>query len=130
MNDKVRFSLQDYLVLGSFLLGNLFYSITKCSLSISMPTIKSQLSASKVDIGNISSQFSLSYGVSKLVGGFLSDIFPAYLIFIIGLTLGSVVNIAVAHVRTVRMIGMLWMLNGMGQGIGKGVEIVGPVLHS
>lgn len=130
MSDKVRFSLQDYLVLSSFLLGNLFYSITKCSLSTSMPTIKSQLSASKVDIGNISSQFSLSYGVSKLVGGFLSDIFPAYLIFIIGLTLGSVVNLAVAHVTTVRMIGMLWMLNGMGQGIGKRAAIVGPVLDS
>ena len=112
------------------MLGNLFYSITKCSLSTSMPTIKSQLSASKVDIGNISSQFSLSYGVSKLVGGFLSDIFPAYLIFIIGLTLGSVVNLAVAHVTTVRMIGMLWMLNGMGQGIGKRAAIVGPVLDS
>jgi len=112
------FRWDDVIVLGGFIAGNLFYSITKKSLSVALPLIKSSLLASNVDIGAISSKFSLSYGCSKLLGGVLSDIFPPSLLFNVGLFLGAALNIGILLVSDAPSIGILWMLNGMGQGIG------------
>lgn len=113
---KVAFNVKDYLILNIFILGNIFYSILKRSLPTSIPILQTTLLITKIDIGNIYSQFSLSYGISKLFGGILCDIFPAYIIFIIGLVLGTIVNLSIIPLTNIQMIGYLWMLNGMAQG--------------
>lgn len=114
----VKFDWKDNIVVSAFLLGNIFYSIIKKSLSISIPVMKKTLQTTNIDIGNMSSQFSIAYGVFKLVGGVLSDIIPAYSLFILGLFLGSVVNLAMLFVVDIKAIIFLWMLNGMAQGAG------------
>ena len=126
-------------VAGLFV-GNFFYSVTKKSFSTSVPDmIEGELRLTKSDIGSITSAFALTYGVSKLLGGVLSDIFPAYMLYILGLLLGSFVNIAVTQLGSWQYLGiwnhntndpediskaqklllkLLWALNGLSQGIG------------
>ena len=116
-------TLTDLIVMGAFFVGNFFYSVTKKSLPISIPLLKSVLGATNIDLGRISTEFSLSYGVSKLAGGILSDMLPPSLLFALGLFLGSVANCAITGVSDIRTVGTLWMLNGMGQGIGLGRHI-------
>lgn len=104
--------------MAGLLVGNYFYSIAKKSLASSTPLLKRTLSVSKQDLGDMSSDFSLAYGVSKLVGGALSDLLPPYVFYTVGLFLGAFANLAIAGVTDIKAIGYLWMLNGLGQGVG------------
>lgn len=108
----------DRMVMVGLLIGNFFYSIAKKSLSSSIPQLKMTLNVSKQDLGDMSSDFSLAYGVSKLVGGAFSDLLPPYVLYTVGLFLGAVANLAITAVTGIKAIGYLWMLNGLGQGVG------------
>ena len=48
-----------------------------------------------IDIGCSmeSTKFSLSYGVSKLIGGVLSDVVSPKFLYVVGLVLGSLVRV-------------------------------------
>lgn len=104
--------------MNGLLIGNFFYSIAKKSLASSIPLLKRSLNVSKQDLGGMSSDFSLAYGVSKLVGGAMSDVLPPYILFTVGLFLGAFVNLSITGVTDIESIGYLWMLNGLGQGVG------------
>ena len=105
-------------VLIGLYVGNFFYSVSKRSLNVSFPLLKTQMGATNAHMGDMSSEFSFAYGVSKLLGGVLSDLFPSYALFTIGLYIGAIVNLFIAGANSISSIGFLWMLNGLGQGPG------------
>eukprot|EP00598_Pedospumella_elongata_P000473 CAMPEP_0184976078 /NCGR_PEP_ID=MMETSP1098-20130426/7104_1 /TAXON_ID=89044 /ORGANISM="Spumella elongata, Strain CCAP 955/1" /LENGTH=287 /DNA_ID=CAMNT_0027498875 /DNA_START=56 /DNA_END=916 /DNA_ORIENTATION=+ len=105
-------------VLIGLYVGNFFYSVSKRSLNVSFPLLKTQMGATNAHMGDMSSEFSFAYGVSKLLGGVLSDLFPSYALFTIGLYIGAIVNLCIAGASSISSIGFLWMLNGLGQGPG------------
>eukprot|EP01038_Epipyxis_sp_PR26KG_P006822 gene6822-9340_t len=105
-------------------LANVQYAIIKRSFSASLPIMKDNLQLTKTHIGLISANFSLSYGLSKLCGGMMSDIFDPRLLFELGLLGGSLVNILIAVVvvpssySSTTILSFFWMMNGILQGVG------------
>jgi sugar phosphate permease len=99
-------------------LSNLWYAILKKSLASSTPTMRDELLLHTRDIGDFSAIFSLGYGIFKLVGGVLCDIFPADQVFSMGIFLGSCINLLIPLSNDVLVIKGLWGLNGVLQGAG------------
>lgn len=94
------------------------YSIIRKSFGIAMPAMLDTLKITKVDLGIMTTNFSVAYGISKLLGGILSDMYPPHILFLGGLLLGSVANILVASYTDVTSICALWFINGLVQGVG------------
>jgi len=116
-------------MLAPIVVAQVLYAAIKKTLSVSAPYLLHSNWMSKLELGIISTNFSLAYGFSKLIGGILSDLFRPQLLFELGLVMGSAVNIIIAVVtpdgiqRSLFSIGNLWLLNGIAQGIG------GPALN-
>eukprot|EP01035_Chromulina_nebulosa_P026762 gene26762-35077_t len=124
----------DTLLLLLIISAQVLYAMIKKTLSVSSPYLIQSKYLSKMEYGMISTKFSLSYGISKLVGGVLSDFLSPKSLYITGLMLGSAVNLIIAVAapmsssETTRSYSLfsidnLWSLNGMAQGIG------GPALN-
>jgi sugar phosphate permease len=120
INDVVRrCSMVDYVVFGAFLIGNFFYSVAKKSLPVSFSALKSSLKgATTKAVGNMYSQFALAYGLSKVLGGLLSDLLPPHILFIGGLGIGSLLNMLISYTSNVKSMKFYWTLNGFFQGAG------------
>jgi sugar phosphate permease len=99
-------------------LSNLWYAITKKSLSSAIPLMKQHIGFTNKNIGECSANFSLLYGSFKLIGGVLADIFPADFLFTLGLALGSLINLCIPIVSQGQYISYFWGLNGLLQGMG------------
>jgi MFS family permease len=104
------------LVVTSLLIGNCFYSVAKKSISAATPLLESKLGATRLDIGDFSTSFSLSYGASKFIGGALSDVVSPFQLFIIGLYLAAALNIGISFAGNISTIKLLWIVNGLSQG--------------
>lgn len=98
--------------------GNLWYAVTKKSLSSSLPVMKKVFSLSPADIGRFSATFSMGYGLFKLVGGILTDYIPATTVFSLGLLFGSIMNLAIPALPRLDLIQACWAVNGAVQGGG------------
>jgi sugar phosphate permease len=99
-------------------IGNLWYAVTKKSLSVATFSMKEDLGITAASIAQFSSSFSLTYGIFKLVGGLLTDIFPAGTLFSLGLLLGSIINLVIPFLPNLATIQLAWSLNGLVQGGG------------
>lgn len=84
---KNKWNLLCVLCICIFITSNLRKSMSLASILWKDP---SNRNLSKTDLGAISSSFSLGYGISKLICGFLSDIFPANILLFIGMFCGSI----------------------------------------
>ena len=71
---------------------------------------------SKADVGNIATSFSAAYGISKFVGGVVSDFLPPDALFAIGLFLAALSNFLFSFSTSTTMLCVLWFLNGSVQG--------------
>ncbi|RYY87124.1 MFS transporter [archaeon] len=120
--------------------GNMWYAVIKKSLASSTPLMQKELGITATDIGEFSASFSLCYGLFKLVGGLLSDIYPVCTLYSGCLLLGGMMNICIpmlyinkdkytytnnAHINSFRsmfslipMLKVCWSVNGVVQGAG------------
>jgi OPA family sugar phosphate sensor protein UhpC-like MFS transporter len=67
-------------------------------------------------IGNISTSFSIAYGISKFVGGVVSDFLPADILFSAGLFLAALSNLLFSFSLNINVLCFLWSVNGLIQG--------------
>eukprot|EP00640_Fibrocapsa_japonica_P003997 CAMPEP_0113940464 /NCGR_PEP_ID=MMETSP1339-20121228/6587_1 /TAXON_ID=94617 /ORGANISM="Fibrocapsa japonica" /LENGTH=225 /DNA_ID=CAMNT_0000944305 /DNA_START=340 /DNA_END=1013 /DNA_ORIENTATION=- /assembly_acc=CAM_ASM_000762 len=80
-----------------------------------------ELSLSKIDLGSIASCFTLFYGISKFLGGILSDFLPNHILFSSGLALAGLANVAFGlgvGGRCLWWQRLVWGVNGGVQGAG------------
>lgn len=98
--------------------GNLWYAVTKKSLAASTPMMRQELGLTPSHIGQFSASFSLCYGIFKLIGGLLTDIMPATMVYSLGLLLGSVINMLIPALSDLSSIHWCWAINGAVQGGG------------
>jgi sugar phosphate permease len=103
------------LIFGLFT-GYACYSLLRKSLSVSVPFMRTSLNLTKTDIGNISTSFSIAYGVSKFVGGVVSDFLPADILFAAGLFLAALANFFFSFSVNTNVLCFLWSMNGLIQG--------------
>lgn len=103
------------LVFGLFA-GYGFYSLLRKSFSVSVPFMRTALGLSKADVGNIATSFSVAYGISKFVGGVVSDFLPPDILFAAGLFLAALSNLLFSFSTNTSVLCVLWFLNGCVQG--------------
>ena len=96
------------------------YSLLAClrkPLSSSWVSIKDEFLLSSADYGDIISNYTLSFGLSKFIGGILSDYVPAKTLFAFTLGLAAVSNILLSTSLNIQFLNIMWALNGFSQGL-------------
>jgi sugar phosphate permease len=94
------------------------YIVNRTSYTSSMPAIMEELDLAKDKMGIIASSFALSYALSKVVVGVLSDNLGPKFIFAGGLAVSGVVNLAFGYSTSLYSMAFLWLVNGLVQGCG------------
>ena len=94
------------------------YIVNRASYTSAMPAIMEELGYAKDKMGIITSSFALSYALSKVIVGVLSDSLSPKLIFAGGLAISGVLNVAFGYSTSLYSMAFLWFLNGLVQGCG------------
>lgn len=103
------------LTFGLFV-GYGLYSLLRKSYSVALPLMRATLSLSKTDVGNIATSFSVAYGISKFIGGVVSDFFPPEAMFAVGLFLTALSNLFFSLTTSTTVLCIFWFFNGTVQG--------------
>lgn len=112
-------SKQQIHVFVSLFLGYSLFSILRKPLALCWVPLREEMELSNSNYGLIISNYTLIFGFSKLIGGVLSDRIPSNILLPASLTVSTVVNLCIATLRKeyVYYLGVLWMLNGLSQGL-------------
>jgi MFS transporter, OPA family, sugar phosphate sensor protein UhpC len=103
------------LTFGLFV-GYGLYSLLRKSYSVALPLMRATLSLSKTDVGNIATSFSVAYGISKFIGGVVSDFLPPEAMFAVGLFLTALSNVFFSLSTSTTVLCIFWFFNGAVQG--------------
>ena len=103
------------LTFGLFV-GYGLYSLLRKSYSVALPFMRATLSLSKTDVGNIATSFSVAYGISKFIGGVVSDFLPPEAMFAMGLFLTALSNVFFSLSTSTTVLCTFWFFNGAVQG--------------
>ena len=105
-------------ILSSLFIGYVFFYFTRKSYTFAMPILLQDLHYSNSDLGIIGTVLYISYGISKLVSGILSDKANPRYFMSIGLILTGVFNISFGLSSSIWFFIIFWGLNGWFQGWG------------
>lgn len=115
---KSRYKYWRLRVFIGMYVGYIFYYFSRKSFTFAMPALMKDLGFDKSDLGIMGSILSITYGISKFLGGILADkTNPRYLMGI-GLILTGVFNIFFGFSSSLIFFGLFWGLNGWFQGWG------------
>ena len=113
-----RYNRVKWIVYISLFIGYSAYYFARKSYTFAMPSLLRELNLKKSQLGITSSGFAFCYGVSKFAGGVLSDRVSARELFVSGLLLSGIINIAIGFSSSVWLLTGLWSMNGLVQGCG------------
>ncbi|KAB8030808.1 phosphoglycerate transporter protein PgtP [Fluviispira multicolorata] len=102
----------------SMYIGYAVYYVTRKSFTFAIPSLSADLNMDKASLGWLGSMLAISYGLSKLISGMLSDNANARYFMAVGLILTGVFNIIFGTASTFWVFALCWMLNGWFQGFG------------
>ncbi len=102
----------------SMYIGYAFFYVSRKSFTLAIPAMVAELGLSKVQIGNLGSILSLTYGASKFFSGIMSDRSNPRYFMSIGLILTGVFNLFFGFSNSYTLFAMFWGLNGWFQGWG------------
>jgi OPA family glycerol-3-phosphate transporter-like MFS transporter/OPA family sugar phosphate sensor protein UhpC-like MFS transporter len=94
-----------------------FYFVRR-NFSVVLPVMEKQLGMSKSSLGLILTLHGVIYGVSKFLGGIAADRANARMFMALSLLASAVINVFFGVSSTLLFFGVLWMLNGVIQGMG------------
>jgi OPA family glycerol-3-phosphate transporter-like MFS transporter/OPA family sugar phosphate sensor protein UhpC-like MFS transporter len=94
-----------------------FYFVRR-NISFVLPLMHDQLGISKSSLGLILTLHGVIYGVSKFVGGVAADRANARIFMALSLFASAVVNIFFGLSSSLVVFGILWVINGIIQGMG------------
>lgn len=110
-----------WIVFASLFIGYSFYYFTRKTFTFSIPSIVKELNLTKENqhkLGIITSCYTITYGLSKFIGGFLGDRVSSRGLFASGLLLSALVNVAIGYYTSLWSLTVLWGVNGLVQGVG------------
>src|SRR5438445_1912907 len=116
--EKGSFSYWRLRMLYATIFGYAAFYLVRQNLSMAMPGIGEEFGYSKYDLGWITSVFSISYGVGKLVNGYFSDRSDARYFMSIGLFLSAIISILMGLGSGLFFFILCWGLNGCFQSMG------------
>ncbi|MBI5625063.1 MAG: MFS transporter [Elusimicrobia bacterium] len=113
-----RYTFLRWQVMLSIFWGYAGFYLVRKNFSCAKPYLISELGLSTGDVGLIATALSLAYGVSKFVMGNVSDRSNPRTFMATGLILSGAVNLVFGRVPSVRLMALLWFVNGWVQGMG------------
>jgi sugar phosphate permease len=115
--EHVGFNYQSMFLLC---LAYLLYGMLRKTVPVTTSLLIENLSFSKTDIGLISATFGVGFGLSKLIGGFLCDIYSCRKILALGLYTASMMSILFLLIQPDMKIcyRLAWFWHGFAQGVG------------
>lgn len=96
------------------------YSLLSClrkPLSSTYPLIKEEFLLSSSQYGVLVSNYSLIFGIAKLIGGVLSDVVPPKALFLSSILLATVSCVGISVCTSFELISVCWAVNGLAQGL-------------
>jgi sugar phosphate permease len=105
-------------MLYTMIFGYAAFYLVRQNLSMAMPGMGEEFGYSKYDLGWITSVFSISYGVGKLVNGYFSDRSDARYFMAIGLFLSAIISLLMGFGSGLFFLILFWGLNGCFQSMG------------
>ncbi|OTF69836.1 glucose-6-phosphate translocase-like protein [Euroglyphus maynei] len=116
---KIPIYRHQMVIFTSLFISYVFYYLMRKSFSLILPELLITSIIDQNDAGIILSAQSISYTISKFIGGILSDRISAKILFINGLFLSSLTTVLFAFgPQTMTSFTILWFLNGLAQGLG------------
>jgi OPA family glycerol-3-phosphate transporter-like MFS transporter/OPA family sugar phosphate sensor protein UhpC-like MFS transporter len=113
-------------VLFASTLGYAVFYFVRSNLDIAMPFLEKDLGISKKSLGIFLTLHGVIYGLSKFANGFLGDRCNARALMSTGLLLSAIINILFGFSSTAVIFGILWMINGLFQGMGSRAWVFHP----
>lgn len=98
--------------------SSLSIAILRKSFNMTSYYLLNYLSLSKSQIGFLSSNFSIFYGVSKLVSGFLTDFIDSEVILFYGIFIGSLLHLSIPYITNLMILSMIYGISGLLLGSG------------
>lgn len=89
----------------------------RINFSASNVAVIEAFSASKSEVGLVSSFFFFAYGAGQLINGILSKKYNARVMIFISLTASSVLNVLMPFCPDVSVMKFIWLFNGLAQSI-------------
>ncbi|CAL4100835.1 unnamed protein product, partial [Meganyctiphanes norvegica] len=105
-------------VFTSLFIGYACYTYNRKSVSYTLPALFTQELLTKNGAGAIISFQNTAYGISKFMGGIMSDRVSARLLFSSGLLLSGVACVLFSMTTNPVLWSAMWILNGFAQGAG------------
>lgn len=117
-NIKKLYKYWQIRIFYSIFIGYIFFYLTRKSLIFSNPLIIDEINISINDIGIINTLFYLTYGISKLISGFISDRFNSRYLMSLGLIFTGICNIIISFTCNIKTILIFWIINAIFQAWG------------
>ncbi|XP_062504341.1 glucose-6-phosphate exchanger SLC37A4-like isoform X2 [Corticium candelabrum] len=95
-----------------------WYIVNRTSYTATVPAIMEEFRYGKQELGLITSSFALSYALSKVLLGIVSDYISPKFVFAGGLALSGAFNVAFGMSNSLLSMCGLWFVNGLAQGAG------------
>ncbi len=99
-------------------IGYASFYLTRKNISPALHVFSDELGIGMVDLGAIAATFSVTYGIGKMLCGFLADKANIRLFMALGLLLSSVINLFYASLGSLWALSFFWGLNGVFQSAG------------
>ena len=116
--EKGSFSYWRIRMLYATIIGYAAFYLIRQNLSMSLPGIGEEFEFSKYQLGWIGTVFSITYGVGKLINGYLSDRSDARYFMSVGLFLSAIISFLMGFGSSLFFFALLWGLNGCFQSMG------------
>jgi len=118
MAEDSSFRLVQLSTFAILFLGYAAYNFNRKSVSFALPSLIKNGLLDKSGAGTVSSSQNAAYGISKFLGGLLSDRISAKWLFCSGLVLSGSATILFSSASTLPLFAALWFMNGFAQGAG------------
>lgn len=116
--DQESFSYWRTRMLYATIIGYAAFYLVRQNLAMAMPGIGEEFGYSKYDLGWITSVFSITYGVGKLVNGYMSDRSDARYFMSIGLFMSAMISLMMGFGSSLLYFIVFMGLNGCVQSMG------------
>lgn len=116
--DKGSFSYWRTRMLYATIIGYASFYLVRQNLAMAMPGIGEEFGYSKYDLGWITSVFSITYGVGKLVNGYFSDRSDARYFMSVGLFMSAIISLFMGFGSSLFFFILFMGLNGCVQSMG------------
>ena len=116
--EKGSFTYWRMRMLYATIIGYAAFYLVRQNLSMAIPSIGVEFGYSKYDLGWIATIFSITYGIGKLINGYLSDRSDARYFMSVGLFLSAIVSFCMGFGSSLFFFALFWGLNGCFQSMG------------